>query len=365
MVSASAVLRRCVYLDQGTDLPSTPLPVGASRGACDGADAAVALPSDRSSCGWLVAGHPRAASAAVRVPRGVYDRRFAGVKQVSRVDLGGRAVVIGMISGIGGIVSLRAGEPEQMQVNRGLVFWGVALITAGAVALAIQARLIPAESARQAWRLWPLVLVVIGLASSPRGRRSALVATLLAGLVAGGLAGTLVAGVPGRARASAAAASRPRSVDRGGHASRPTAEVELDFNCGELDGLDGRPAPRGAWRPDTAATRSPQISSDADSLRVERRGRRIHRLHRQPPGMGRRPADRCDPRPDGRRRTPRRRSWTSTDADLSSLAIDANAGEVNLGLAGRRGRRPRHRRQRRLGLDRGRRRRRASPARSR
>ena len=31
-----------------------------------------------------------------------------------------------------------------MQINRGLVFLGVALITAGAVALAIQAELIPA-----------------------------------------------------------------------------------------------------------------------------------------------------------------------------------------------------------------------------
>ena len=53
-----------------------------------------------------------------------------------------------------------------MQVNRGFAFWGVALITAGAVALAIQTELIPAESARQAWRLWPLVLIIIGLSAS-------------------------------------------------------------------------------------------------------------------------------------------------------------------------------------------------------
>ena len=51
-----------------------------------------------------------------------------------------------------------------MKINRGLVFWGVALITAGTVALAIQAELIPADAARQAWRLWPLLLVAIGLA---------------------------------------------------------------------------------------------------------------------------------------------------------------------------------------------------------
>ena len=40
-----------------------------------------------------------------------------------------------------------------MQVNRGFAFWGVALINAGVVALAIQAELVNDETARQAWRL--------------------------------------------------------------------------------------------------------------------------------------------------------------------------------------------------------------------
>ena len=83
-----------------------------------------------------------------------------------------------------------------MQINRGLVFWGVALITAGTVALAIQAGLIPADAARQAWRLWPLLLVVLGLAVIASRTPFSMVATLLAAVVAGGLVGTLVAGVP-------------------------------------------------------------------------------------------------------------------------------------------------------------------------
>lgn len=83
-----------------------------------------------------------------------------------------------------------------MQVNRGFAFWGVALITAGVVALAIQAGLVPDETARQAWRLWPIVLVVIGLSVIASQTPFALVATMLAGLVVGGLAGTFVAGVP-------------------------------------------------------------------------------------------------------------------------------------------------------------------------
>ncbi|MBA2631948.1 MAG: hypothetical protein H0U86_02920, partial [Chloroflexi bacterium] len=100
------------------------------------------------------------------------------------------------------------GDPEHMQVNRGFAFWGVALITAGVVALAIQAALIPEESARQAWRLWPLLLVVIGLSLIASRTPFGLVATLLAGVVAGGLAGTLWP-ASRTGSTSAAAVSRP------------------------------------------------------------------------------------------------------------------------------------------------------------
>ena len=70
-----------------------------------------------------------------------------------------------------------------MRVNRGLVFWGVALVTAGAVALAIQSNLIAGETAREAWRLWPVVLIVIGVAVISARTPFAMVATLAAGLV--------------------------------------------------------------------------------------------------------------------------------------------------------------------------------------
>ena len=51
-----------------------------------------------------------------------------------------------------------------MHVNRGLVFWGVALITAGAVALALQAGWIDGSVLRDLWRFWPIALIAIGLA---------------------------------------------------------------------------------------------------------------------------------------------------------------------------------------------------------
>ena len=111
-----------------------------------------------------------------------------------------------------------------MQVNRGFAFWGVALITAGVVALAIQAGLVTDEAASQAWRLWPVVLIVIGSSRVADAVRA--VATMLSGLLPG-RRGTLWTGF--RRANSAAAASRPRPCP--GRRIRVRRGVVLDFNC--------------------------------------------------------------------------------------------------------------------------------------
>ena len=217
-----------------------------------------------------------------------------------------------------------------MQINRGLVFWGVALITAGAVALAIQAEVIAADTARQAWRLWPLLLVVIGLAVIASRTPFGAAATLLAGLVAGGLAGTLVAGVPDGLSIGCGGEPTESVTAEGSFAT--DGEVELDFSCGELDvSTEGGTN----W---TVVARhgsdgEPEISSDSESLRVSAEGGGFIGF------------------------TDSRQAWEvvlPTDAtlslsvdsnaassrldlenaDLSTLAIDANAGEINLVLPG-------------------------------
>jgi hypothetical protein len=119
-----------------------------------------------------------------------------------------------------------------VQINRGLIFWGVTLITAGVVALAIQSQLIPDDSARQAWRLWPLVLVVIGLSVIASRTPFAVVATVLSGIVAGGLAGTLVAGVPDGLDMGCGGQPTESVTAEGSFAT--DGEVELDFSCGAV-----------------------------------------------------------------------------------------------------------------------------------
>ena len=215
-----------------------------------------------------------------------------------------------------------------MQINRGLVFWGVALITAGIVALGIQSALIPADSARQAWRLWPLLLVVIGLAVIASRTAFGGVATLLAGVVAGGLAGTLVAGLPDGLSLGCGGEPTESVTEEGTFGT--DGAVELDFDCGELD-VSTRAGTEWTVIARHGTDAKPVVTSDPESLRVRAEDGGFI-------GM-----------------TDRRQSWDvvlPTDvtlrltvnsnaassqldldgADLSTLAIDANAGEVALAL---------------------------------
>ena len=157
-----------------------------------------------------------------------------------------------------------------MQVNRGLVFWGVALVTAGAVALAIQAGIIDRESARGAWRLWPVALIVIGLAVIAARSPLAIIATLVAAIVVGGLGGTFVAGVPDGLSLGCGSDVSERATQDGTF-STDTAAVELDLNCGEMDVDMGEGA---AWAVDAAhgAGEPPTIEAGDEHLRVEAEG---------------------------------------------------------------------------------------------
>lgn len=196
-----------------------------------------------------------------------------------------------------------------MQVNRGLVFWGVGLVTAGAVALAIQSDLISAEVARDAWRFWPVVLIVIGLAVIAARTPFAMVATLLSGLVAGALVGTLVAGIPDGLNLGCGGEIDDRVTADGTFSG--AASVELDFNCGDLsvEAGDG-----GAWAVDAgfAEGAEPDISSDGDSLRIDANREGVIGFANA------------------------RQDWDITLPSDVTLALDvtANAGSSRLGLGG-------------------------------
>lgn len=218
----------------------------------------------------------------------------------------------------------------EMHVNRGLIFWGVALITAGAVALAVQAGAIPGETARQAWRWWPLILIIIGLTVIAARTPFALVATLLAGVVVGGLAGTLVAGWPSGLAIGCGGSATERTAAQGRFGE--SAEVRLDLNCGELDVTTGSGSD---WNVDAryASGAEPRITSSGDALRVSADGPGVLGF-----GNGRQEWSivlPTDPELDlDLRVNAASSSIDLSDASLSRLRVGANAGDAAIVLDG-------------------------------
>ena len=216
-------------------------------------------------------------------------------------------------------------------MNRGFAFWGVALITAGVVALAIQAGLIAEEPARQAWRLWPVLLIVIGLSIVASRTPFGLLATMLAGLVAGGLVGTLVAGLPEGLDVGCGGEPNETVAAEGDFGDE--AEVVLDFNCGDLS-VSTRAGNQ--WSVDAryGQDREPEISSDAGSLTVDAEGAAIIPFSqdaRQEWDVTLPTDTTLDLSVDANASSSRLRL---DGARLSSLSVDANAGDVRIGLAG-------------------------------
>ncbi len=217
-----------------------------------------------------------------------------------------------------------------MQTNRGLIFWGVALITAGAVALAIQSQLIPADSARQAWRLWPLVLMVIGVSVIASRTAFGTVAVLLAGLVAGGLAGTLVAGVPDGLEIGCGGDPTESVTAEGSFAT--DGEIDLDLSCGELD-VSTQPGTDWTVIARHGGDEEPELIFDAESLRVKAEGGGFIGFT-----DSRQAWDVVLPTDASLRLSVDANAASSRldldGANLSTLEIDANAGDVNVALPG-------------------------------
>jgi hypothetical protein len=160
-----------------------------------------------------------------------------------------------------------------MRINQGYLGWGVFLILVGAIPLAVNAGLVPAETVDAWWSLWPLILIGIGLGII-LGRTSlswlgGLVIAATFGLMVGSLAATGIGGIPFTGCGSGGNGT-PFASREGAFAER--ADVQIDFNCGDLTvtSLAGT-----GWRlegsDDTGV--GPDVTSDATSLHIAPRDR--------------------------------------------------------------------------------------------
>jgi hypothetical protein len=151
-----------------------------------------------------------------------------------------------------------------MHLNRGLLFWGLALVTAGATALLVQQGIVDRNFVADAWRLWPVILIAIGLSIVLARTPFSVLGTVLAALILGVAGGALVSVGPG----VACTGNVPSDLaTESGAFAGDTAGVNLEFNCGELNVAM---AAGSGWSAGTASTgdREVVVEAGGDSLDV-------------------------------------------------------------------------------------------------
>lgn len=121
-----------------------------------------------------------------------------------------------------------------MHLRRGPLFWGLLLICLGAIPLLVRGGYIDAARFAEAWRLWPLILVAIGLSVLLGRGRAGLVGTVVLALVLGAIGGGALAsgGEWFGSISDCAAVSGPLPTTTSGGTFDGGGSVTIDLNCG-------------------------------------------------------------------------------------------------------------------------------------
>lgn len=123
-----------------------------------------------------------------------------------------------------------------MRINRSLLNWGVFLIALGGVPLAVQQGFAEESIAGDLWRLWPLILVGIGLGLIMRWTPLAWVGGALVAGTFGLIFGALIAGgFSGISNTCVGIGNSDAVTTQDGDlASGTTFAVDLELSCGQL-----------------------------------------------------------------------------------------------------------------------------------
>ncbi|MGZ9276685.1 MAG: hypothetical protein ACXW4L_06120 [Candidatus Limnocylindrales bacterium] len=126
-----------------------------------------------------------------------------------------------------------------MRIRRGLLFWGLFLIPLGALPLLVRAGMLDADRLADAWRLWPLLLVALGVALILGRSRAGLLGTSIAAIALGLVAGGAIASGSGFFGNFGGCGDLGRTgggqvFEQSGTFS-DRADVRFDLDCGSLD----------------------------------------------------------------------------------------------------------------------------------
>jgi len=155
-----------------------------------------------------------------------------------------------------------------MRVRRGYLGWGVFLILAGAVPLALRSGYLSDDQVGRLWSLWPLILVGIGVGLILSRTRFAFLGGLIVaatiGLMVGGLLSTGF-GAFSTGACGTASDTSPFPTRSGSFSEAGSVDVRLD--CGDMTVGVGSDS---GWQVagQSADGTSPQIDATATSLQV-------------------------------------------------------------------------------------------------
>ncbi len=199
-----------------------------------------------------------------------------------------------------------------MRVHRGLLFWGLALITAGAVAFALQEGYLARDTMAGAWRLWPLILVAIGFSLIVSRTSVAVLGTVIAALVVGGIVGTAIGVGPGIWGTCGSGPAVGDLAQHSGSFAGSSASLDWRLNCGRVDVTVASTQDGWSVAAGSTASSQPTVASGDATLRIDSAS-----------DSGNVFSDRGD-------------RWIVTlpTATAYAATIHANAGRLNLDLRG-------------------------------
>ena len=158
-----------------------------------------------------------------------------------------------------------------MRVNHGFLGWGVFLVVAGAIPLAVRGGLITVEQIGNVASLWPLILIGIGIGILLSRTRLAFLGGLVVAATFGVIVGGVLAGGAVGVGACGAGGRDMAAFDRrDGTFSGPSAAIDLELNCGDLMVSVGA---GDGWsvEGETRDGSEPDVESTDESLRVSSR----------------------------------------------------------------------------------------------
>ena len=156
-----------------------------------------------------------------------------------------------------------------MRINRSLLNWGVFLIALGGVPLAVQQGWADASIAGDLWRLWPLILVGIGLGLILRWTPIAWLGGAIVAATFGLVFGALIAGgISGISSACVGPGSGQTVTTQDGEDTTSAVFLlDVELTCGDLQVERGSAA---SWSvtAEHAPDEPPSIESSAAELRI-------------------------------------------------------------------------------------------------